>query len=203
MLSSASVFQSTRNPQPQSSMSLLIVYRVGDFICAAIAWRLVQRCNKIEGGLPAAIRAQMVYHVIIDLLLGLIPFVGDILDSLYRCNTKNVMLLEQHLRTKHNPGSTKKKRWSAGLERFEGGKDQFAKNPMPVENVKPHSHDWDDTFKDKDTKVGTGNTAQQAHDEPSTQQGKQSTKGRWNFFRASQRERQTDAEMGAPQPGTH
>jgi hypothetical protein len=33
-------------------------------------------------------------------VIGLVPFVGDLADVLYKCNTRNAVLLENHLREK-------------------------------------------------------------------------------------------------------
>lgn len=42
----------------------------------------------------------MQMNVIIDFVIGLIPIVGDIVDAAYKCNTKNVVLLEKELRAR-------------------------------------------------------------------------------------------------------
>ena len=40
----------------------------------------------------------MKFNIILDFLIGLVPFVGDIADAAYKCNTKNVIILEEQLR---------------------------------------------------------------------------------------------------------
>ena len=40
----------------------------------------------------------MQMNMVIDFVIGLIPFIGDIADAAYKCNTRNVILLEQELR---------------------------------------------------------------------------------------------------------
>ena len=47
----------------------------------------------------------MIKNIIIDFLIGLIPFVGDLADVAYRANTKNVMIMEKHLIQKYGPES--------------------------------------------------------------------------------------------------
>ena len=37
-------------------------------------------------------------NIIIDFFIGLIPFAGDLADALYKCNTRNAVLLEKYLR---------------------------------------------------------------------------------------------------------
>ncbi len=40
----------------------------------------------------------MVLNMAIDFGIGLVPFIGDIADAVYKCNTRNVILLEKVLR---------------------------------------------------------------------------------------------------------
>lgn len=42
----------------------------------------------------------MLVNVIIDFFIGLVPFIGDIADAVYKCNTRNAVLLEKYLREK-------------------------------------------------------------------------------------------------------
>jgi hypothetical protein len=42
----------------------------------------------------------MLINVIIDFFIGLVPFIGDIADAVYKCNTRNAVILEKHLREK-------------------------------------------------------------------------------------------------------
>lgn len=55
-------------------------------------------CCSIEPELPASIKMRMVFNMAVDFGIGLVPFVGDIADALYKCNTRNVVLLEKELR---------------------------------------------------------------------------------------------------------
>jgi hypothetical protein len=41
---------------------------------------------------------KMQMNIVIDFVIGLIPFIGDIADAAYKCNTKNVVMLESELR---------------------------------------------------------------------------------------------------------
>ena len=63
----------------------------------------MRKCNKIEGGLPGTVHAQMVFNLAVDFLIGLIPIIGDLGDAAFRCNSKNAALLEEHLMKKHGP----------------------------------------------------------------------------------------------------
>jgi bacillopeptidase F (M6 metalloprotease family) len=42
----------------------------------------------------------MMINVLIDFVIGLVPFIGDIVDAVYKCNTRNAVILEKHLREK-------------------------------------------------------------------------------------------------------
>lgn len=61
---------------------------------------VVQTCQKIDGGLPATLRARMMFNVVLDFGLGLVPFLGDIADAVFRANTRNAWLLEMYLTKK-------------------------------------------------------------------------------------------------------
>lgn len=44
---------------------------------------LVRKAAKIEGGLPNAIKSKMLVNIVLDFGLGLVPFLGDIADSIF------------------------------------------------------------------------------------------------------------------------
>ena len=48
--------------------------------------------------LPMSLKLVMLLNVAFDFAIGLIPFVGDIIDIAYKCSTRNVIMLERHLR---------------------------------------------------------------------------------------------------------
>lgn len=73
---------------------------IGDVGDAALAMMVVKSCEGIEGGLPAALRMKMLINVILDFVLGLVPFIGDLADAVYKANTRNAVILETHLRQK-------------------------------------------------------------------------------------------------------
>ncbi|KAK2754567.1 hypothetical protein FQN54_006968 [Arachnomyces sp. PD_36] len=83
------------------SSVIAIIPVAGDVMDVFLALMVMRSCSEIEGGLPASLRTQMLFNVIIDFLVGLVPFVGDIADALYKCNTRNAILLENYLRKQH------------------------------------------------------------------------------------------------------
>ncbi|KAJ5690198.1 hypothetical protein N7462_004590 [Penicillium macrosclerotiorum] len=72
----------------------------GDAADAALALMVVRNCGQIDGGLPSRLRMMMLINVIVDFFIGLVPFIGDIADAVYKCNTRNAVMLEKHLREK-------------------------------------------------------------------------------------------------------
>ena len=57
-------------------------------------------CQKIDGGLPPQLYSRMMLNIVFDFVIGLVPFIGDLADAVYKCNTRNAILLEKYLRDK-------------------------------------------------------------------------------------------------------
>jgi len=51
-----------------------------------------------QANLPPDVRARMMFNVICDFVIGLVPFLGDILDIGFKANTRNAIVLENYLR---------------------------------------------------------------------------------------------------------
>ncbi|EGY15476.1 hypothetical protein VD0002_g5528 [Verticillium dahliae] len=77
-----------------------LIPAIGDAIDALMALMVFRTCCKVEGGLPQGVKTKMIFNIIVDFALGLVPFVGDMFDAAFRCNTKNAVLLESYLREK-------------------------------------------------------------------------------------------------------
>ncbi|KAM3087306.1 hypothetical protein ACMFMG_001406 [Clarireedia jacksonii] len=77
-----------------------IVPMIGDFVDVFMALMVLRTCDKVEGGLPNAVRSKMVFNIVLDFMVGLVPFVGDLVDAVFRANTRNALELERHLRDK-------------------------------------------------------------------------------------------------------
>lgn len=61
-----------------------------------MALMVYRTCCKIED-LDNNTKSKMVMNIVIDAFIGLVPFLGDIADALWRCNTKNAIELEKFL----------------------------------------------------------------------------------------------------------
>ena len=63
-----------------------------------LAYIVVKNCEKVNPPLPASVRAKMKVNLAIDFIIGFVPFIGDFVDAIYKCNTRNALLLENELR---------------------------------------------------------------------------------------------------------
>ncbi|KAI9783840.1 MAG: hypothetical protein M1835_003724 [Candelina submexicana] len=77
-----------------------LVPAIGDVLDSFMAVMVINTCKKIDGGLPMNVQRTMYINLIVDFVVGLVPFLGDLADAVFRCNTKNAVVLEKHLREK-------------------------------------------------------------------------------------------------------
>lgn len=55
--------------------------------------------HAVKFNLPRSVMVRMVLNVLIDAIVGAIPILGDLFDTTWKANTKNVTLLEAHLKS--------------------------------------------------------------------------------------------------------
>ncbi len=67
----------------------------GDMVSAGLSIYIVWEAARM--GLPRATVSRMVSNLVLDALLGTLPFLGDFFDATWKANTKNIALLEAHL----------------------------------------------------------------------------------------------------------
>ena len=72
-----------------------IVPGAGDMIDSFMALMLVWTCMQVK--IPDTLKSRMMFNIALDFAIGLVPFLGDIADAFYRCNTRNAALLYKHL----------------------------------------------------------------------------------------------------------
>jgi hypothetical protein len=65
-----------------------------------MAIMVLRTCEQIEGGLPLNIKMEMYVNICLDFVIGLLPFLGDIADALFRANIRNAVVLERYLHEK-------------------------------------------------------------------------------------------------------
>jgi hypothetical protein len=64
---------------------------IGDLGSAAVSAYLLRAASRF--GVPGIIQARMLLNIFIDTVLGLVPFVGDYLDIMFKANAKNAALI--------------------------------------------------------------------------------------------------------------
>lgn len=69
----------------------------GDILGMAFSTYILLQAAQM--GLPKRILMRMVFNVVLDGVAGSVPILGDLFDSTWKANTKNVNLLEAHLRS--------------------------------------------------------------------------------------------------------
>lgn len=74
---------------------------IGDAIAFYFAYSLVQKAKTVDGGISKVLEAEMMSNVLLDFGIGLIPIVGDLINIMYKCNSRNFILLEKHLIKKY------------------------------------------------------------------------------------------------------
>ena len=63
----------------------------GTFVSALIV------ASATQAGLPRAAVGRMMANVVVDTLLGSIPFLGDLFDFAFKANMKNIQIYREHL----------------------------------------------------------------------------------------------------------
>ncbi|KND92601.1 putative membrane protein [Tolypocladium ophioglossoides CBS 100239] len=101
------------------SSVIALVPAIGDALDAFMAMMVFKTCCQIEGGLPNSLKLQMLFNIAFDFAVGLVPFVGDLADAMFKANTRNALILEQHLREK--------------------GKKELRKSGQPIPPIDPSS----------------------------------------------------------------
>ncbi|KAK3708548.1 hypothetical protein LTR37_011443 [Vermiconidia calcicola] len=94
-----------------------IVPVAGDAIGVLMALMIFKMCCEVEGGLDQSTKTRMLLNIAIDFAVGLVPFVGDLADAAFKCNTKNLRLLEVALDKKYAPEMRRDERRFAGVDK--------------------------------------------------------------------------------------
>jgi hypothetical protein len=66
----------------------------GDALTALFACALIVQAHQMR--VPRVVQLRMLMNVGIDLLVGIVPFVGDIADVFWKSNARNLALIERH-----------------------------------------------------------------------------------------------------------
>ena len=123
------------------------------------------------------LRATMVMNIMIDFAVGLVPFLGDIADAFYKCNTKNAVALEKMLNKRVKASGMR-----AEVHTIEDEDDNHSQ--VYIEDTSPPSY----------TAAHDGRNRTQAPvDVQHPAKTKSTTRGGWF---SGQREREADLEAG-------
>ncbi|RPA83022.1 hypothetical protein BJ508DRAFT_413689 [Ascobolus immersus RN42] len=132
----------------QFGISSLIAFIpvIGDFADALLAMMVVRTAQQAD--LPQTVLIQMLFNVLVDFLIGLVPFVGDLADVAFKANTRNAALLEQHLRERGRKALEKQ-----GLTNVH--------DPSLVDVNYHHAGDYNNTGRQPDVERGEGGFSEQ------------------------------------------
>lgn len=67
----------------------------GDVLTGAIGLYIVAEAALVR--VPPAVLGQMIVNVLADVLVGSIPVIGDLFDTVWKANVRNVELFEEYL----------------------------------------------------------------------------------------------------------
>ena len=72
---------------------------LGDLVSPLFTIGLLWQARDLR--LPKVVQLRMIFNVAIDMLLGLVPVVGDLFDVAWKANNMNLALLERHAYEEH------------------------------------------------------------------------------------------------------
>ncbi|MEB3180982.1 MAG: DUF4112 domain-containing protein [Nostocaceae cyanobacterium] len=72
---------------------------IGDFLGVGISAYIVLEAARL--GVPKATLSKMVFNILLDGFVGILPFIGDVFDFTWKANTRNLKLVEAHLASPH------------------------------------------------------------------------------------------------------
>jgi Domain of unknown function (DUF4112) len=67
---------------------------VGDLLTAVVGCAIVVQAHRMR--VPGIVQLRMLLNIAIDVVTGIVPFVGDAFDLFWKSNAKNFALLERH-----------------------------------------------------------------------------------------------------------
>ena len=70
---------------------------IGDLISGGISMWLIREARRL--GAPRWLIARMIWNVAVDVSVGVVPVLGDMLDVAWKANRMNMELLSRHFKT--------------------------------------------------------------------------------------------------------
>ena len=80
-----------------------LVPGLGDVATASFSALVLFRALRL--GVPRVVLVRMVLNILIDLVAGAVPFIGDLFDVAWQSNSMNFALLERHAQPGVKPSS--------------------------------------------------------------------------------------------------
>lgn len=180
-----------------------IVPGAGDAIGVCLALLLVKECLKVEGGLDNTLKTRMMINIVLDFVVGLVPFIGDLADAAFKCNTKNLRLLEIHLDKKYRPQQGgPDERDLAGLDKAKRRQNRKSgiyhpQDPPPATVFEDLDEETDERVSQQNVGVQQPTSATAAEDKRGGNNG--SGRGGWfSGAKTSKQDTRRDVEMSQP-----
>ncbi|CAN5850012.1 hypothetical protein BH24GEM1_BH24GEM1_04380 [soil metagenome] len=73
-----------------------LVPGVGDLVGGGFSLYIILQAARM--GAPASLLTRMGWNLVVDLVVGAIPFLGDLFDAGFKANMRNLALLDRHAR---------------------------------------------------------------------------------------------------------
>ena len=80
---------------------------VGDVIGASLSTYIVIKAAQL--GATTILLLRMMLNVLVELIVGAVPLIGDLFDFAWKANNRNMALLDQHLPRASREGKAKKR----------------------------------------------------------------------------------------------
>jgi len=75
---------------------------LGDAVAMTASGSIIYEARRL--GVPTATLLRMVFNVVVDIVIGTVPLIGDLFDVGFKANRRNLNLLKQHLGLKVDDG---------------------------------------------------------------------------------------------------
>jgi hypothetical protein len=75
---------------------------LGDVLTGFFSLVILLHAHRLR--VPTVIKLRMLINVVIDVLIGIVPFLGDAFDIAWKANRKNMQLLDRHALTQTRAG---------------------------------------------------------------------------------------------------
>ena len=138
---SAQTLISHFNALETTLLTIFIFNSGGDAIDGLLSLVLINSSRKVSGGLDAGTRNKMLMNVVLEVIIGFTPVLGNFADIFFRCNTKNAALLEEMLKKRVDKAILQADKTGQYGGRLEDRRDHTvppARPMRPLHGINPH-----------------------------------------------------------------